>query len=60
MLLCQDLGWECNGWTGVALGNKDTRRSSEKRWAHPEIRNQIVYLEMIKRVVYNVLGQEHF
>lgn len=45
---------------GVALGNKDTRRSSEKRWAHPEIRNQIVYLEMIKRVVYNVLGQEHF
>lgn len=61
MLLCPGLRWECNEWTVVPLGKKKRhQKSTEKRWAQQEIGNQIVYLEMVKRIVYSVLGQKRF
>lgn len=46
--------------SGASGEKKRHQKSTEKRWAQPEIGNQIVYLEMVKRIVYSVLGQKHF
>lgn len=50
---------ECNEWAVVSLGKKMTPEKRRKEMAQPEIGNQIVYLEIIKRIVYNVLGPKH-